>query len=80
MNHVFVDLVKNINVVAERYKIKYRNTTIAENPAKTLNLFSFKNFINKSNLTDVCFKLLISSGLLIKPLLLPIFKNLFFLC
>ena len=79
MNHVIVDLGKNINDVAERYNIRYRNTNIAENPAKTLNLFSFKNFINKSNLPDVCFKLLISSGLVIKPLVLPIFKNLFFL-
>ena len=44
---------KNINVVVERHNIKYKNTIIAENPTKPLNLLSLKNFINKSNLPDV---------------------------
>ena len=78
MNLVIVVQERNINIAAVLYKKKNNNITDnIKNPVKK-NIFSF--FLNNSfNLFFFNSKVLKFSGLLIKPLLLPIFKNLFFL-
>ena len=71
-------LEKNLNTAVELYKklkiTNNKNITKNDNPNKT-----FLDFKNLSILFCLNVKVLKSSGLLTKPLFLPIFKNLFFL-
>ena len=78
MSLAHVVLVKNLNTVVELYKKlkKTNNKAITKNanPKKT-----FLDFKILSRLFFLIVKVLKSSELLIKPLFLPIFKNLFFI-
>jgi len=78
MNLVFVDQERNIKNVVELYKkIKKEINKIVPKLIKDIKIFL--DFKISSNLLLFNFNELKFSGLSMKPLLLPIFRNLFFL-
>ena len=78
MNHVFVDQVRNINIVVDLYNI---NTVKINNKATTTIIIFLFLIILSFNFDGVDFLLIRLLGLFvsIKPSFLPIDKNLFFL-
>ena len=78
MSHVFVDQVRNINIVVDLYNI---NTVKINNKATTTIIIFLFLIILSFNFNGADFLLMRLLGLFVsmKPSFLPIDKNLFFL-
>ena len=78
MNHVFVVQVKSLRDAAEPYKRKASNNANDTTAVIAIEIFFLELNIARNFVLCDCIAVKLS-GLFIKPLSLPIFKNLFFL-